>query len=281
MYIYRDIIGGRRYSYQSTLLSTVELIRIGFPLILANLSSTLLLALDRQFVSCLFPNKTYAIYAFAYNILSLFSLITVAFSTVIYPMLKRSSQESLEKDYIRYLSCFLIFSFFLLFVFFPLSFIIKKFLPTYMDSIVIFRILFPSLPLLLVITVVLHNYYKSLGYNFLYFKISLFVLISSSLSNFISYYFFRSTTSISFASVLNTILWFVLTTTFVPLKLNVSHFRLYLYFFVCIVFFYICSSVDNLFLALSAYLLFVIIFSFGLYRSFLYDTVRLLRRHST
>lgn len=81
---------------RDTLPEIVHLIQIGFPLLFANLCSTLILTLDRQFVNVLFDNATYAVYAFAYNMLSLVTVATSAISTVLYPTLKRVDLESIK-----------------------------------------------------------------------------------------------------------------------------------------------------------------------------------------
>ena len=139
------------------------LLKIGFPLLFANLCATLILTLDRQFVNILFDTSTYAVYAFAYNMLSLVTVATSAIATVLYPTLKRSTKESMVENYPRLIALMLLLVFAANAVYFPLCWFVKWFLPKYNDSLVIFRIIFPGLAISSAVTVVMHNYYKVLG----------------------------------------------------------------------------------------------------------------------
>ena len=67
--------------------------KLGMPLLLANLCSTFLISLDRQFVSMLFTTEEYAVYAFAYSMLSLITVATSAVATVLYPVFKRMDEK--------------------------------------------------------------------------------------------------------------------------------------------------------------------------------------------
>ena len=99
VYTYRDISFGEKLSFSDTRKEIFQLSVSGFPLLFANLCSSLILSLDRQFVRVLFDTTTYAKYAFAYNMLSLVTVATSAISTVLYPTLKRTTPETMKDNY--------------------------------------------------------------------------------------------------------------------------------------------------------------------------------------
>lgn len=206
---YKDIVFSDSLPMKETLCDIRKLIIVGFPLLFANLCSSLILTLDRQFVNLLFTTSEYAIYAFAYNMLSLVTVATSAISTVLYPVLKRTNDENLTENYDTLISILLCFVFAAMVVYFPLSLFIKGFLPKYVDSIAIFRIIFPGLAISSTITVIMHNYYKVFGDNLLFFRKSIVVLIISAIANYVAYILFKATKSISYASILTMIFWYV------------------------------------------------------------------------
>jgi O-antigen/teichoic acid export membrane protein len=209
IYTYKDIVFSESLSLRATAGDIKCLISIGFPLLFANLCSSLILTLDRQFVNILFDTTTYAVYAFAYNMLTLVTVATSAVSTVLYPVLKRTNQDNLKTNYDVLVSTMMCFVFAAMIIYFPLSLFIKSFLPKYVGAIVIFRVIFPGLAISSTITVVMHNYYKAFGDNMTFFKKSIVVLIVSGVANYLAYAMFKTTISISAASITTMIFWYV------------------------------------------------------------------------
>ncbi len=198
---YREILFGKKVALRSTVSEVLGLARLGFPLLLSNLCSTLLLNLDRQFVSILFPTEEYAKYAFAYSMLSLITVATSAISLVIYPVFKRMDQAWLKQNYGVIRTVFSVFLFFVILVYFPLGYFIEWFLPQYAFSMSIFRIILPGLAISASITVVMQNYYKVFGRTNIFFRNSIFALIFSAILNAAAYICFGTMVSISVASI--------------------------------------------------------------------------------
>lgn len=209
IFTYRSISIGKPLPLGDTSKDIKDLIRIGFPLLFANLCSSIIFTLDRQFVNVLFDTETYAVYAFAYNMLSLITVATSAVATVIYPYLKRVTAEEI-KEYFGYLTGgVMAFVYGASALYFPLCLFVQWFLPNYVPSLPIFRIIFPGLAISCTVTVVFHNYYKVLGKNTEYFKKTLAVLAVSAAANAAAYLIFRSTYAISIASVVTMVFWYL------------------------------------------------------------------------
>lgn len=260
--LYKDIVFGKSETLHNTFHKVIHLMTSGIPLMLANLCSTFILTIDRQFVNILFDNKTYAIYAFAYNLLALLTVATTAVSTVLYPSLKRSSLKKAMEKYSFFVPSSLIILYSILIFYFPLTILIKLILPKYVDSIIIFRIIFPGLPISSTITVIMHNYYKILGESSRYFKRSIIILAISIIANSIAYLLFRNTASISIASIITILIWFIYINSFVSNKLGLRVTKDTVYSILATAVFYISSTIDQWAVGAIAYLLCFLLLTF-------------------
>ena len=254
IFTYRDIVFGERNRLANEKDSLKTLITIGVPLLISNLSMLLLLSLDRQFVNVLFDTDTYAVYAFAYNIMSLFTTALAAISVVIYPTLKRTTADTLKASYSKLIFSILSLSFLGLVIYFPLTAFVPWFLPKYEGSLIIFRIIMPGLAISSSVTIVMHNYYKVLGENLRFFKNCLIVLLTSFAANLIAYLVFGTTEAISIASIGVLVIWYMLSE-----RLFVKHYKTRwsinaLYAILMIIAFYAITAINIWWLGLIVYL---------------------------
>jgi len=204
---YRDIVFGHILE-KPLKKDIVEIYKLGFPLIFAGLVSQLILNLDRQFVSIIYSTEDYAIYAFAYNLLSLVTTFITAISTVLYPSLKRLDEENAKSIYSKTLSVILIITSIFMILYFLIVIVVNYFLPKYIDSLSYVYVIFPTVLLTSSINVVIHNYYKILNHEMSYFIISIVILLMSFVANLIAYFIFKSMIAISVASVICMVIWF-------------------------------------------------------------------------
>lgn len=254
IFIYKNIIFGQACLLSDTKSKVLHLSKIGIPLMIANLCSSLILTLDRQFVNILFNNTEYAVYAFAYNLLSLITVATSAVSTVLYPILKRTTVDTLKKNYSDLISTVLVFVYGTLIAYFPLFKFIEWFLPKYVDSLLIFRIIFPGLAISSAVTVIMHNYYKTLEKNSEYFRKSLIILVISGIANLIAYILFGTTVSISAASIITMILWYLYIEQFFVKGYGYSRKRNLSYLLIMMLIFYTITSIQNWIISGIAYI---------------------------
>ncbi len=219
IFTYRDLVFGSCKDYKAGKSDILYFVKSGTPLLVSNLSMLLLLSLDRQFVNVLFTTDEYAVYAFAYNILTLFSTTLSAISTVLYPALKRTDEESLKSSYIKLVFSVMMLSFAGALLYYPLLKFIPWFLPKYTDALPIFRIIIPGLAISSAVTIVMHNYYKVLGENLRFFRNCLCILSASFSANLVAYLIFGTREAISVASILVLLLWYILTE-----RLSIKHY---------------------------------------------------------
>lgn len=262
IYTYREITIGKTIKMSTRKSDVAGFIKMGFPLLFANLCSTLILTLDRQFVNVLFDTATYAVYAFAYNMLSLVTVATSAMATVLYPTLKRTTQDTMQENYDKLITVVLTAVFALELVYFPLKIFINWYLPEYSESLIIFRVVFPGLAISSSITVVMHNYYKVLGQNLRYFKKSVVILGISVIANIFAYSVWKTTISISIASIVTMLIWYVLIEDLFVKKYGYSRVKNLGYLIVMMGLFYFATGIESIILATLVYIGgFIIIFS--------------------
>lgn len=270
MLTYKEIVFGIKEK-SSSFVEILRLIQIGFPLMLSNLCLTLLITIDSQFVNVLFDTDTYAIYAFAYNLLALITTALNAISTVLYPIMRRARGYAIKKAYPMLNMLIIILVAFCIAVYFPLSWFVGFFLPKYIQSIAIFRVILPGLIFSSATTLVIHNYYKVEGKAFTFFVQSLVVLAIACLSNAIAYAFWRTPQSISWASVCVMLLWYVIADKYISQKYNASTVKNLTFSLVVTVTFYVISLIKNIVLGLILYLIVLVVVILIFYRKNIVD----------
>ena len=201
--------------------------------------------------------------------LSLITTVISAISTVLYPTIKTYSEDRLKNDYNRLMAIITIIVGFCIGSYYPLKFILEKFLPQYVDSLQIFRIILPSLLISSSISMIMFNYYKSLNKQLLYFIISLIILFMSALANAIAYLLFQTTIAISIASVIIMGLWYIWVELLIIRRFKINPLNHILYIICIMLIFYVLSyMINNEFVGFFVYLLFYIIFSIVFYFNF-------------
>ncbi len=263
---YRDITFGKATSFKEEKSEILRFIKIGFPLVIATMVSNLILALDRQFVSVLFSKEEYAIYAFAYNMVTLITTAISAISTVLFPTIKTYSQERLKNDYRRLIAIIAIFVSFCLISYFPLEFIVNHWLDKYNSSLDYFKVLLPSLIFSSCVSMIMFNYYKALNKSFMYFIISCIILALSALFNLVGYLIFKNMICMSIASVITQIMWYIIAEIYFVKKWNITNIKNFIYIVVVSSSFYLIAYfIDNVFIGCALYALVFIILTLIFY----------------
>lgn len=262
IFTYREITFGKANSFSKEKDNIHLFFKVGIVLLVANLVSNLILSIDRQFVSILFEKEEYGVYAFAYNMLGLVTTVIGAISTVLYPTLKRYNEDRLKSNYKRLIAIISILVSICMSCYYPLKFIIEYWLIDYCNSLPIFRVILPGLLLSSCISMIIFNYFKSISKYKLFFIVSIFVLIMSIILNIIAYYIFQTTISISIASVIVTLIWFLITDIYLCHRFKLLNIRNYIYISLIIVGFYIITFlISNPFVGFGVYILFDLLIS--------------------
>ena len=209
VYTYRDITFGEREKLAENIDTIRKYFTDGIILTIAFQVANLVFSLDRQFVSLLFDTETYAVYSFAYTLISMVTTVIGAISLVLFPNLKRKSEDKIISEFSNSMALIAILVYAAQIGYYPLCGFIKWFLPEYQQSIQYLGIVFPGLAVSSCISTIIFTYYKVLDQNLKYFKICAGILGLSVVSNGIAYWCFRTPMAISVASVITLLVWYL------------------------------------------------------------------------
>ncbi len=140
---YRNVVFKGKIKFKKYISS----ISVGFPLMLAYFISILAFGLDRIFIeySSFTTKHQYAMYAFAYSIMTLVSSIIVSMNSLIVPYIARESEDKQKIAYTQLGKLINLLFVAAIIIIFVVPIIVKQFLPDYLDSVLIFNILLLSL----------------------------------------------------------------------------------------------------------------------------------------
>lgn len=250
---FRSITFGKATLFKNAIPGIKKCFKFGFPLLVANLCSGLILNFDTQFVNIFFPNAIYAVYAFAYSVLGMVAKLISAVTIVIYPTLKQTQIDQLKELFPKITSLLVVFVSGCMSFYFLLVPLVNSFLPDYSDSLIIFRIILPGLLLSSVVSVIIQNYYKAVNKPGIFFIFSAITLAISVGLNFVAYYLFKTTTSISWASIVTLLIYYFL--TLIPLikEMGIKWLKNSSYLLLIISCFYLCFLIKTLWVGFLAY----------------------------
>lgn len=229
VWIYRNITFGRGKSISVLKNEIADIFKVGIVLTVAYQVSHLVLALDRQFVSVLFSTEEYAIYSFAYNIVSMISTMISSISVVLLPMLKKAGRQYAIDHYKSSLSIVSVLLGFSLLAYFPAKMFIDWFLPEYTLSVPYIAIVLPSILLSSGISVVIFTINKVMGTISNFFKNSVIALVTGFLTNLVAYLIFGTRFSISCASLVTMIVWYLIETYHLKKETGVAVYKEFMY----------------------------------------------------
>ena len=258
-YTYRSITFGKSKKLKEENKNIIHFFIIGFPLLIANLVTNLILSIDKQFVSILtnlgkYTIGEFGVYSFAYTMLGVIATIIAAISTVLYPTIKTYDEERLKNSYNNLIAIIAMITSFCLLSYQPLCFIVTHWLSDYVDSLSIFRVILPGIILSSCVTMVMFNYYKAIGKHFIFFIISLLTLGLSIIANFIAYFATGKMIWISIASVFVICIWYIISEFYLIKKWKLKTSKNIIYISLNIASFYILTEfIYNIYLSFSIY----------------------------
>ena len=271
---YKDITFGKAENLFANFTEIVVYFKKGIILTIAFQVANLIFNLDRQFVSIFYDTETYARYSFAYSLISMATTVIGAVSLVLFPNLKRKSEETIIRDFSNNMALIALLVFAAHIGYYPLCGFIKWFLPDYAPSLIYLRIIFPGLAISSCISAIIFTYYKVLNKNTLYFIISCGVLALSAFLNGCANTFFHSPSAISWASVVSLLAWYLVGELFFVKKYNVKWIKNLIYIVVMSVGFYSISfGIENAVVGTVVYTVLFMLISFVFYRKLIFSSI--------
>ena len=211
LHTYKIFIFGPKYPLITMKKELLYIFKIGFSTTTATQIGHLVLMMDRQFVSVLYSTEVYSLYAFAYSIIAIFTALISESAKVLFPMLKKMDKESAMKLFSKIMYIIILIAGFSLLGYYPLSLIVRWFLPEYINSLEYLKVVLPALLPSSCISIVMFTFYKVLGKNQIYLLTGILSFIIGFISNSIAQFVFSTPISISWASVITMIIWYIMT----------------------------------------------------------------------
>lgn len=270
IFTYREITFGENSKYSDNKTFITYLFKIGFILLLSNIVVLFFSSIPIQFVDFKFPVEIFpdifSNFSFAYTLMGFVGVFMSAISLVLYPTLKKSSEENMKSNYNWLISIVLVTVFAMLSAYFPLSYIINRFLPNYIFSLSIFYILAPGIAFTSAVSVVMHNYYKTLNINKQFLLIGVLNLIVLALSiYFVNTFINQDVIYIAIVTVIIQFIWYICLDLFINIKYKNVSIRNLVFIFLSSMSFYSIARMNNLVFGFIFYILSVIIISTFVY----------------
>lgn len=195
-------------------------IKIGFFILLGNLSVILFYGIDRWFIKIFYSTNDFAYYSFAVSMLGLINLLINAVSVTMYNYIsKGEKKEDIKeiKDILLMIGVFASLSYFIF------AGIVEIFLSKYIPALSIIAISFAAYPYMITINAIFVNLYKARKQEKKYFKVVISMLLIAIVYNGMAIIISNKIETIALATTLGFITWYIYSTKdFEYLKLNLK-----------------------------------------------------------
>lgn len=145
IYKIRDIVVTPLFNFYVIKDEVIDNIKIGSSLMLGNYAGMFIIGIVRFFVEKRWSIEVFGKLSFTLSISNMFMMFINAAGVVMFPLLRRTNEKKLPLLYLNLRRIFVPISFFLMFFFFPIKFILIKWLPEYYDSLNFMGLLFPMI----------------------------------------------------------------------------------------------------------------------------------------
>ena len=248
-------------------------IKVGFFVLLGNLSVLLFYAIDRWFIKIFLGIEDFAYYSFAVSMLNIINLLINAIAITFYNYLSKGEDEDKIKKMKNY---FLILGGFAGLGYFVLASIVSIFLTKYIQALNIISISFSAYPYMIVINALYVNLYKARKNEKKYLKVVACMLIISVIYNTIAILSWKSSEAIAIATTLSFITWYMYSMKdFKYLKSSLKE-GIYLSCLLCA--FLIFSNCFNWLIGGIGYLIIIIIMNAVFYKKEIINIISIVQR---
>lgn len=246
-------------------------IKIGFFILLGNLSVVMFYAIDRWFIKLFYTVNDFAYYSFAISMLNIINVLVGAISVTFYNYLAKDENEEKVKKLKRY---FIILGAFASLGYFALAGIVNIILKKYMLSLNIIAISFAAYPYMIVINALYVNLYKARKNEKKYLKVVLLMVIISTVYNTIAMLLSKNSVAIAIATTLSFITWYIYSSR--DFKYLKSTRKESIYLFINLIGFLLASNFLNWFLGGVTYFIIFLISTWFIFKEDVIQEVNLI-----
>ncbi|WP_195433412.1 lipopolysaccharide biosynthesis protein [Clostridium perfringens] len=246
-------------------------IKVGFFILLGNLSVVMFYAIDRWFIKLFYTVNDFAYYSFAISMLNIINVLVGAISVTFYNYLAKDENEEKVKKLKRY---FIILGAFASLGYFALSGIVSILLKKYMLSLNIIAISFAAYPYMIVINALYVNLYKARKNEKKYLKVAFLMVIISTIYNTIAMLLSKNSVAIAIATTLSFITWYIYSSR--DFKYLKSTRKESIYLFINLIGFLLASNFLNWFLGGVTYFIIFLISTWFVFKEDVIQEINLI-----
>ncbi|MGI6360283.1 MAG: lipopolysaccharide biosynthesis protein [Acholeplasmatales bacterium] len=263
---YRDITFGKANKFKEERHNIVLMFKLGILLMASNLVVMFFSSIPRQYVDYRYPVEIYpdifSNFSFAYTLMGFTGVFLSAISLVIYPTLRKASDIELREKYNDLKSIVIALVFLLIIAYYPLAFIVQRWLPNYTNALDIFFVLAPGIAISSSVSVIIHNYYKSLNKNKEFLIIGILSLLLLIVAIYIINTFINDNVIyIAITTVVVQFIWYLATEFYLTKKLKVNPIKNIIYIIISAIIFYSIGLINNQLYAFLLYGLSIVVFT--------------------
>lgn len=246
-------------------------IKVGFFILLGNLSVVMFYAIDRWFIKLFYTVNDFAYYSFAISMLNIINVLVSAISVTFYNYLAKDENEEKVKKLKRY---FIILGAFASLGYFALAGIVNIILKKYILSLNIIAISFAAYPYMIVINALYVNLYKARKNEKKYLKVVLLMVIISTIYNTIAMLLSKNSVAIAIATTLSFITWYIYSSR--DFKYLKSTRKESIYLFINLIGFLLASNFLNWFLGGVTYFIIFLISTWFVFKEDVIQEINLI-----
>ncbi len=252
----------------------LELIKIGFIIMIANTVNNLMFTLDRWFIKLFFNTAIFAFYSFSVTMLNLFITLINSITIVFYPFIAKAKMNWKEIDKIK--KYLIIITSFVPAGYFIFDYIITEYLPKYQSSLNILFVLILSIPFLTLNNVIFANLYKIQSKGRLYLTTSITMLAISLVLNGIAVKLFSSELLVAWCTVITLFLWYCIASYHFP-QIRIDFKECLLYIGCITIYFLVYTTIPYWICKVLIYIVLVIILNISIYKNSSKDLIIFLK----
>lgn len=189
MYLAKDIVFMSPVHYKFEGQEIYDNIRVGISLMFANVAGMLILGIVRFGIERVWDVKTFGKISLLLSISMMAMVFINAISNALFPVLRRTSRESLAPLYLMLRDLLMPFLMSMLIIYFPLKIFLITWLPDYLDSVNYMFLIFPIIVYEGKMSLLINTYLKTIRQEKLMMRVNLIgVIISITLTAFSAFY---------------------------------------------------------------------------------------------
>ena len=218
----KDILNANKIPFNSSFKDMISNMKVGLHLMIANIASLLILGFGRFLIDFKWGINAFGKFSFSMSLANFFLLFINRLSLVIFPTLKRLSNDNQKKIYFLINKSIFLIGPLIYLCYLPLSMFVYYWLPNYYESIIYLAILLPMCIFEGKMNLLYITYFKAFRLEKYLLKINILTLIVSIIMTSMGVYVFQRMNFVVIGMIISLIFRCVISELIISSHLNNS-----------------------------------------------------------